>query len=172
MIRNTLLAVTLFLSACGLEAAVPAVGDEPQPLTTQLPDEAAVERPRLQALTPRLRAEHLTPVMDVVSVHSLALADGTQVRYLLGMLGCGILVAAQGSATVQGGAFEIPYDPALAEFGQLSLFLQFDTLGTGVCDPETSQVYEVPATLPGAVDLSVLPEQSFIGCWLFDSAQG
>ena len=46
----------------------------------------------------------------------------------------------------------------------MSLFFQ---IGTEVCDPETTQVYEVPAQLPGSVDLSVLPSESFAGCWLF-----
>jgi hypothetical protein len=104
--------------------------------------------------------------MDTVNVHSLAVPDGTEVRYVLGMMGCGISVVAQGAATVHGGAFEIQYDPSLSEFafGGMSLFFQ---IGNEVCDPETTQVYEVPAELPGSVDLSVLPSESFAGCWLF-----
>lgn len=165
MFRKSLFAVSLFLSACGIDPAVPAVQEEAIVEATVAP----AERVQLTELTPRLRlVGELVPAMDVVSVHSLAAPDGTQVRYLLGMLGCGISVVASGTASVQGGAFEVRYDPAMAAYGQLSLFLQIDEAGTGVCDPETSHVYEVPATLPGSVDLSTLPEQSFIGCWLFD----
>lgn len=169
MLRKSLLTVALFFTACGMDAELPRRGDETQPLTHQLPQQQqpASERLQIQQLTPRLRPQELTPILDVVSVHSLAAADGTQVRYLLGMLGCGVSVVASGTATVHGGAFEIQYDPALSEYGQMSLFFQLDTLGTGVCDPETTQVYEVAAQLPGAVDLSVLPAESFAGCWLF-----
>jgi hypothetical protein len=167
MLRTTLLAA-LFLTACGMEAQLPRRAEEPQPLTHEVPHQPASERLQIQQLTPSLRPQELTPVMDVVSVHSLAAADGTQVRYLVGMMGCGISVVTRGIATVQGGAFEIQYDPSLSQFGQLSLFLQLDLLGTGVCDPETSQVFEVPAQLPGSVDLSVLPAESFAGCWMFD----
>lgn len=169
MLRKSLLAVSLFLSACGVDPAEPAV-QEAAILEAQPSKAVPTERLELTELTPKLRLEdELVPAMEVVSVHSLAVPDGTQVRYLLGMLGCGISVVASGTASAQGGAFEVPYDPGMAVYGQLSLFLQIDEEGTGVCDPETSQVYEVQATLPGSVDLSTLPEQSFIGCWLFDN---
>lgn len=60
-------------------------------------------------------------------------------------------------------AFAIPSDPSRSE-GGVSLYFQLgDT-----CDPETSQVFEVPVSLPGSVDLSTLPETSFTGCWLFE----
>lgn len=170
MFRTSLLIATLFLTACGIESAEPTVQVEPQPLTTELPaqQQPAEERLQITELTARLRPTQLTPILDVVSVHSLAVPDGTRVRYLLGMMGCGISVVSRGTVTVQGGAFDIQYDPALSEFGAMSLFFQIDELGTGACDPEASQVYEVAASLPGTVDLSTLPAQSFVGCWLFD----
>ncbi|MDP1829448.1 MAG: hypothetical protein Q8L48_39645 [Archangium sp.] len=165
MLRTSLLAVTLSLTACGIDPAVPAVQEAPLAAATPT-SRPGTERLEFTQLTPRLRpVTSLQPALDVVSVHSLAAADGTEVRYLLGMMGCGISVVARGSATVQGGAFEIPYDSTLSEFGQMSLFFQ---VGGGVCDPETSQVFEVATTLPGIVDLSTLPEQSFAGCWLFE----
>ena len=167
MLRSSLLTVSLFLTACGIDPAIPAV--QADPLVAALPlTPAQTERLVVSELTPRLQLAQLTAVVDRVSVHSLAVPDGTQVRYLLGMMGCGISVVGKGTATVQGGAFEIPYDPALSEFG-VSLFFQIDQAGTGLCDPETSQVFEVAVALPTSVDLSVLPEQSFIGCWLFET---
>lgn len=165
MLRTSLLAVTLSLTACGIDPVVPAVQEEPLVAATPV-TQPGTERLEFTQLTPRIRpVTQLQPALDLVSVHSLAAADGTEVRYLLGMMGCGISVVARGSATVQGGSFEIPYDSSLSEFGQMSLFFQ---VGGGACDPETSQVYEVATSLPGSVDLSTLPEQSFVGCWLFD----
>lgn len=165
MFRSSLLAVALFFTGCGMDSEVPRRGDETQPLTQQVPaNQPASERLQIQQLRPRFQPQQLSPALDTVSVHSLAVPDGTQVRYLLGMMGCGISVVAQGSAAVHGGAFEIPYPAELSEFGQMSLFFQ---IGNEVCDPETTQVYEVAAELPGTVDLSVLPAESFAGCWLF-----
>lgn len=158
MFRRSLLLATLFLAACGLDPAVPAVQDE-APLVAQAP---AVPLPRGE-LTNAAAPLRLRPELSTVQVHSLAAPDGAHVKYLLGMMGCGISVVASGTATVQGGAFSIPYDPARAE-SWVSLYFQLDE----TCDPETSQVFEVPATLPGTVDLSVLPDSSFTGCWLFE----
>jgi hypothetical protein len=166
MFRSSLLVAALFVTGCGMEAQVPRRGEEPQELTHQEPttQQPASERLQITQLTPSFLPQQLVPLMDTLSIHSMPVADGTQVRYLLGMMGCGISVVAQGSAQVRGGAFEIQYDPALSEFGQMSLFFQ---IGSEVCDPETTQVYEVPAQLPGSVDLSVLPAESFAGCWMF-----
>ncbi len=169
MFRTSLLVVALFITGCGMEAQVPRRGEEPQELTHQEPtnQQPASERLRIQelpAVRPSFAPQELVPVMDTLSIHSMPVADGTEVRFVLGLMGCGISVVAQGSAQVRGGAFEIQYDPALSEFGQMSLFFQ---IGSEVCDPETTQVYEVPAQLPGSVDLSVLPTESFAGCWLF-----
>ena len=171
MFRSSLLAVAVFFTACGVDADLPRRGDESAPLTHQEPasQPPASERLEIRQLQPaqqlRPNFDEVLPALDTVRVHSLNVPDGTQVRFLLGMMGCGISVVAQGAAAVHGGAFEIQYDPALSEYGQVSLFFQ---LGGGVCDPETTQVYEVAAQLPGSVDLSVLPAESFVGCWLFD----
>ena len=157
MLRTSLFALTLSLAACGIDPTIPAVEDE-APLV------AATPAPPLRGEVLNAAAPlRLRPQLETVHVHSLSVPDGTQVKYVLGMMGCGISIAARGTATVQGGAFEIPFDPSFGT-GDVSLFF---TLAE-TCDPETSQVYEVPASLPGSVDLSTMPEASFIGCWLFD----
>ena len=168
MLRTSLLAVSLVFTACGIDPAGPAVGEAPLVAATQeVP--AHAERLEVTQLTARSRPEQLQPIADTVVVHSLAAPDGTQVRYLLGLMGCGISVVARGTATVQGGSFTIPYDASLSPFGSVSLFF---TVGDGACDPEVTQVFEVPASLPGSVDLSTLPDQSFVGCWLFETQEG
>lgn len=156
MFRMSLL-VVLSLAACGLEPAVPAVQEAS--LAAQPPEAPPPilwgAQPR--AATPvRLRVE-----LGSIEVHSLAAAEGTQVRYLVGTMGCGISVVSRGTATVHGGAFTILSDPS-QDLEGASLFLQ---LGEH-CDPETSQVYEVPAA--SSIDLSTLPASSFVGCWLFE----
>lgn len=165
MSRTSLLFVVLLFTGCGVERAAGAVED---PLVAAVPSAPApTARLEPHELIAQSRAlAQLRPMEETVQVHSLAVPDGTQVRYLLGMVGCGISVLARGTATVQGGAFVIPYDPEAAYSPSASLYFQ---LGE-VCDPETSQVFEVGAQLPGAIDLSTLPEQSFAGCWLFDAA--
>ena len=166
MFRCSLLAVVVLLSGCGIEPAVPGV-ESPlveQPPAAPLPT-SALEVRELAPKTDLL--SRISAPAQVVNVHSLAAADGTRVRYLLGVLGCGISVFAKGTATVQGGAFTIQYDTTPFD-GQASLFFQVDTEGTGVCEPGTTPVFEVPAELPGSVDLSVMPQQSYAGCWLFD----
>jgi len=75
-------------------------------------------------------------------------------------------VLGSGSATVHGGAFDIAFEPDEFSFGPPSLFIQVD--GAATCDPETTQVYEVPVSEEGTVDLAVLPENSIGGCWVFD----
>lgn len=159
MFRTSLLVAALSLAACGLDPAVPVVQEEP--LVAQLPEAPPpVLRGELLKASAPLR---LRPELVNVQVHSLSAPDGTRVRYLLGMMGCGIWEVARGEASVQGGAFTIPADPSASMEG-LSLYFQLgDT-----CDPETSQVFEVPASLPGSVDLSTLPAESFTGCWLFE----
>ena len=165
MLRTSLLAISLVLTACGIDPVVPAVGEAPLVAATPTPA-GHPERLEVTELTARLRPlEQLQPIAQTVVVHSLAAPDGTQVRYLLGMVGCGISVAARGTATVQGGSFTIASDSALSELGSMSLYF---TLGDAACDPDATQVFEVPATLPGSVDLSTMPAQSFVGCWLFD----
>lgn len=166
MFRTSLLAVSLFLAACGIEATEPALQEEAS-LIAQTPEPTPVpERMEIRELTPGLRLSQIVPLAGLVSVHSLAVPDGTQVRYVLGMMGCGIWVVGRGSATVHGGAFELAFEPDPAPFGGLSLFVQID--GATTCDPETSEVYEVPVSEAGGVDLSVLPENPFGGCWVFD----
>jgi hypothetical protein len=169
MLRTSLLAVALCFTACGIDPAVPAMAEAP--LIAAMPATAPhTERLEVTELTPRFRPlTQLRPTTDTVVVHSLAAPDGTQVRYLLGMMGCGITVVARGTASVQGGSFTVPYESTLSQLGEMGLYF---TLGDAACDPQTSQVFEVSTSLPGTVDLSTLPEQSFAGCWLFDGDQG
>ena len=164
MLRTSLLTVSLLLTACGIESPERALQGE-APLVAQQPT-PSTERIEIRELTPQLRLSQIVPPGGLVGVHSLDVPDGTQVRYLLGMMGCGISVLSRGTATVHGGAFDIAFEPDPEPFGGLSLFLQFDDIGT--CDPDTSTVYEVPVSELGTVDLSVLPEASIGGCWVFD----
>lgn len=158
MFRTSLLTLTLSLAACGIDPAVPALQDE-APLVTETPAPPPLRGELVNAAAP----VRLPLVVENVQAHSLAAADGTQVHYLIGVMGCGISVIARGAATVQGGAFAIPLPPSL-EVGEASLFF---TLGE-TCDAETNLVYSVGATLPGSVDLSTLPEPEPFGCWMFD----
>ncbi|MDP2270657.1 MAG: hypothetical protein Q8K32_07965 [Archangium sp.] len=164
MFRTPLLTVSLLLTACGIESPEPALQEE-APLVAQQPAPTN-ERMEIRELTPQVRPSQIAPLGGLIGVHSLDVPDGTQVRYVLGMLGCGISVVGRGTATVHGGAFDIAFEPDPAPFGGLSLFIQFDPAGT--CDPETSTVYEVGVSESGTVDLSVLPENTFGGCWVFD----
>ena len=103
MLRFSLLAVSLFFTACGVDPVVPAVQEVA--LVPATASTAAPARLEVSELTPRVHLlAQLRPAMDTVTVHSLATPDGTQVRYLLGLMGCGISVVARGTATVQGGA--------------------------------------------------------------------
>ncbi len=165
MFRTSLLAVSMFLTACGIEAPEPALQGE-APLVAQPPAPTPVpELMEIRELTPRLRPSQLAPMAGHVSVHSLNVPDGTQVRYLLGVMSCGISVLSSGSAIVHDGAFAIAFEPDEFSFGSPSLFIQVD--GAAACDPETTQVYEVPVSEAGTVDLSVLPESTIGGCWVF-----
>jgi hypothetical protein len=156
--------VVVALVGCGV-GPVPAQLEEPllrgaegerEPVQVSLREEGP-DLGRV-ALAPSVR-----PQQSVVSAHSLAAPDGTQVEFMLGMVGCGILVVAQGTATVTGGAFEVPFDPAAAEgFQQLSLYFR---VADGACD-EQSQVFEAAAPLPGQVDLSQA-QATYADCWVF-----
>lgn len=158
MLRTSLLTLTLSLAACGIEPAVPSTQDE-APLVAETPAPPPLRGEWVNAAAP----VRLPPVVENVQVHSLAAADGTQVHYLIGVLGCGISVIARGTAIVQGGGFAISLPPSL-EVGEATLFFTLSE----TCDAETNLVYSVAATLPGSVDLSTLPEPESFGCWLFD----
>lgn len=171
------LAVLVF-AGCGLEnETVPAAGDEQAPLQPALDaptkKESVNEGPlRLAPVNDvsRLRASklgtlaQLQPQGDVVIAHSLDVADGTEVTFMLGMVGCGIMVVASGTASVTNGTFEIPYDPANA-FGMESMSLYY-RIGSEPCDEANPNVWEIGAPLPGAVDLSTA-QVTYGGCWMF-----
>ncbi|MFT3710792.1 MAG: hypothetical protein QM817_24475 [Archangium sp.] len=171
--RNVLIVsvVAVALSACGVGTTPASDGDEqaltpaqqqPQTPAERLKPTVPVaqlgERPQVQ----QPRVEAVIASSSVVVAHSLAVPDGTQVQYLLGMSGCGIWVIASGTATVRNGSFEMPFNPAeTAGFESVGLYFR---TGTGPCD-ENTQVYETAAPLPGAVDLSTA--QPTTGCWMF-----
>lgn len=103
----------------------------------------------------------------VVRAHSLAVPDGTRVEFMLGLVGCGMMVVAQDTAVVQGGAFEIPYDPDDAgHFGDVSLFFRVVPADGAACDEHTQVQLAPNVGLPGAADLSTA-EPTYAGCWLF-----
>ncbi|MEW5741129.1 MAG: hypothetical protein AB1938_19560 [Myxococcota bacterium] len=167
----------LSLWACGrVEDDVP-----PQPAEQALAREAK-EAPSSEAkLSPRavlpaptsLDVRDVAPSLqagDFVSVAGVAAPDGAHVRYMLGVVACGILVVGQGDAVVQGGRFEAPFEAgALAEWnGPVDLFLLFDEDGDGACG-EADTILQVPGVTPspGAeVDASGAAP-GYTGCWLF-----
>lgn len=175
--NRSVVSLTLFLvafAACGVETT--PVAEEQAPLVPAV--EAPVQNTPAR-LTPtenvaRLRASKLTQLTelqgprDVVVAHSLAAPDGTQVEFMMGMVGCGIMVIASGTATVTGGTFEIPYDPASNEFGLEATTLYFRVAGAGACDDANPNVFEAAAPLPGSADLSQA-QPSYAGCWLFQN---
>jgi hypothetical protein len=85
-------------------------------------------------------------------------------------VGCGLYVVARGEATVQGGRFELPFDPqAAAEWlGPVSLYLSFDAHADGTCD-EADTFLEVSNVTPSPglqVDASTA-QATYAGCWMF-----
>jgi hypothetical protein len=168
--RISSLLLMVLVAGCGRED-VPAVAQQPlapaQPaareptgLVDDLPFEVVEARPtfRSQSLLPAAQPE--------VRAHSLAVADGTQVEFMLGVVSCGMMVVAQGTASVHGGRFEIPFDDAAANgFTTVSLYFRVVPEGGAACD-ETAQVLEAEVALPGSVDLSQA-QQTYGGCWLF-----
>lgn len=171
--RISSLLLMVLVAGCGRED-VPGVSEQPlapaQPAAMQptgLVDDLQFEV--VEAPLPTFRSQSsLRAGQPVVSAHSLAVADGTQVQFMLGVVGCGMMVVAQGTASVQGGSFEIPFDPAAADgFTTVSLYFRVVNDESPACD-ETAQVLEASVALPGTVDLSQA-QQTYGGCWLFGS---
>lgn len=182
LLRSIAVSLTvLAFAACGVET-VP-VADEPAQAPTQTPaplipavdvqPQKGLNQPASIAPVDnvsRLRASKLStlaqlqPQGDVVIAHSLDVPDGTEVTFMLGMVGCGIMVVASGTVSVTNGTFEIPYDPANA-FGADSMSLYF-RIGSDPCDETNPNVFEIGAPLPGSVDLSQA-QVTYGGCWMF-----
>jgi len=167
--RTSSLLLMVLVAGCGRED-VPAVAQQPlapaQPAVrepTGLVDDLPFEV--VEAL-PTFRPQIELPAQPVVRAHSLAVADGTRVEFMLGVVSCGMMVFAQGTASVHGGRFEIPFDDAAANgFTTVSLYFRVVPEGGAACD-ETAQVLEAEVALPGSVDLSQA-QQTYGGCWLF-----
>src|SRR3954463_16696009 len=85
-------------------------GDESEPLT-----------PTLYPL--RKEREHS------LTVTHLKLTDGTRVRFMLGLVGCGVMSYGRGEAVVKNGSFELPFDANVER--PVDLFLKVDD-GTNV----------------------------------------
>lgn len=154
----------LLLAACGVgpESYSPSTASE-APLTP-----SGVEGATL-SLAP-LPLQRLRSDQPEVLVHSLAAPDGAEVHYLLGVMSCGLFIVAQGTATVHGGTFVVPYEAAAAgNFEQVSLYFQVTAPGER-CQAD-EPVLEVQTALPASIDLSVVPEPGYAGCWLFDFQQ-
>ncbi|MFO0600645.1 MAG: hypothetical protein U0228_35380 [Myxococcaceae bacterium] len=161
-----LAALSFALCGCGVDAEPPAVASDPAPLAPATP---AAERIAPRALAPieQLRPETALGLRPSDSkVHfTTSLAEGTQVQFLLGELGCGIMVVAQGTATVHGGGFDVPYDPDNAQ-GMSSTTVFFRVATGATCDEASPAVFATQTSLPGVVDLDSA-QPTYAGCWLF-----
>lgn len=166
---SSLLMVSL-LAACGAED-VPAVVDEAPTQVEALQPTGLVDDLQLEIEDAPHRSFRPQPSLraglPVVTAHSLDVPDGTRVEFMLGVVGCGMMVVARDTVVVQGGRFEIPFDPASADgFENVSLYFRVVPAENAVCD-ETAQVMEATVSLPGSVDLSQA-QQTYGGCWLFE----
>lgn len=166
-------AVMLSLSCfvgCGADPSFePEVAEEEAPLQPVV-TEPGPSAPQLAVRAPNrpvsLRGLQAGPTATV-QVHSLAVPDGTRVEFMLGLVGCGMMVVAQDTAVVHGGAFEIAYDPEnVGHFGDVSLFFRVVPEDGAACDEGTQVKMVHGVTLPGAADLSTA-EPTYAGCWLF-----
>lgn len=176
LVSGAAVALSLSLLACGPEAVSDAPSTPPaeQALApaSRAPEPARELRPRALPETPTsLSTRALSATAGPsLSVRQVAAADGTRVRYLLGMLSCGLFVVGEGEAVVQGGRFELPYDAsALAGWGgPVELYLGIDQDGNGACD-ETDPLLEVSnvAPAPGLVVDASTGGPTYVSCWLF-----
>lgn len=168
--------VLLSLAACG------RVDDESAPAA---PTPTPAEQPLAQGPAPMKEwpVAHLvdedsrtllaaTPSLttSALSVNGVAAADGQRVRYLLGVVSCGLFIVARGEATVQGGQFQLPFQPQSAAewLGPVSLYLSLDANADGACD-EADTFLEVSNLTPSPglqVDASGA-QATYAGCWMF-----
>lgn len=171
--------VVALLLGCG--RVEPEVGQSPvEPgLAPELPEAKASEvearpLPRASAKAPvSLATRPVEPSLQAggfVDVENVAAPDGARVRYMLGVVGCGIYVVGQGEGVVQAGAFQAAFAPAaLVDWrGPVDLFLLFDGDGDGVCS-EADSVLQVAGVTPapgGSIDASAAAPE-YTGCWMF-----
>lgn len=102
-----------------------------------------------------------TPVVpeNELIVHGLDAGDGTQVRWLLGYVSCGIMERGHGEATLLNGSFSIPHEPEAL----LKLYVFVDANGNGTCDEGVDSVRE-----GDVVDRVVTLSPDSLGCWFAD----
>jgi hypothetical protein len=104
-----------------------------------------------------------------LTVSNLKLPDGTRVRFMLGLVGCGVMTAGRGEAVVQNGCFELPLngEDDLPR-RDLELFLKPATGGKFACelDDEVLVLRDVTPA-PGTVVDATAVEPVRMGCWLF-----
>ncbi|MCC6337315.1 MAG: hypothetical protein IT380_25385 [Myxococcales bacterium] len=170
--------VTLLLGCGRVE---PEVGQNPVEagLAPELPEAKAseVEARPLPHAAPKapvsLATRPVEPSLqagDFVDVEHVAAPDGARVRYMLGVVACGLFVVGQGEGVVQGGAFQAAFAPAaLARWsGPVDLFLLFDEDGDQACT-EADSVLQVVGVTPapgGSIDASAAAP-GYTGCWMF-----
>lgn len=102
-----------------------------------------------------------------LTVTHLNAPDGTRVRYLLGLVGCGTMEMGRGEAVIHNGSFELPFDPsAITHERTVQLFLK--TGDDFACDlnDDVLALMEVAPTPGSIVDVSQAESQQ-MGCWLF-----
>lgn len=189
MLRTTLVVLLSFLG-CGIESTELTLSEDPRLAPQPAAPQPAATRPETEQISPQpismrldlpgvpslvVPDQHTAPValsvpVVPIGVHSLAVPDGTQVRFMVGMMGCGVRMLSEGTAVAYEGSFDIALTPEDPErpffFGGLILFVQIGDVSS--CDPATSEVYEVPVGEWGEVDLSGLSAITPAPCWAFD----
>lgn len=106
------------------------------------------------------------PLLSSLVVKNVSAPDGTRVRYMLGLIGCGVLELGRAETVVMNGSFEVKFDP-----GELTrdvdLFYKLENNGGFACD-EGKDVVMVRDVGPGiAVVDAAAGSESNVGCWLF-----
>jgi hypothetical protein len=167
--------VLLSLAACGRvddEAPSPAPPPVAQPLAqapAPVKDRMPTARP-VDETTRTLLAATPSLVSSALSVNGVAAADGQRVRFLLGVMSCGLFVAARGEATVQGGHFQLPFDTrALADWsGPVSLYIAVDADADGACgDTDTFLEVQGVTPSPGLQVDAAQAQATYAMCWAF-----
>jgi hypothetical protein len=117
-------------------------------------------------------SEPLTPTLSPLrrerefTVTNLKVPDGTRVRFLLGLVGCGVMSYGRGEAVVNNGSFELPFDATVER--PVDLFLKVDDGHHFECDlqDEILRLSDVTPTVGAVIDASAADSTS-MGCWLF-----
>lgn len=122
--------------------------------------------------------EPLTPTLSpprsereqVLTITNLKVPDGTRVHFMLGLVGCGVMELGKGMAVVQGGRFELPFDPSQSYMGDraVDLFIKQDDSQTCDGNDEVLRLGEVAPVAGSVVDASGA-ESTTMGCWLFEA---